>query len=297
MASAKTQTKGNNLWVPARTIYADEVFDKYDKLFKLLDGWKTLENGGTISKYDMMFAVEDTPLNRQKMEDAWGKEWEKFFAKNTGDDDSTEYYYFKFESMNKLNGKQAGFLIHQLSVSLEAKGPDCWGDMLLEVVVVIIVTFLTDGTGTAEAIAIFAAAVEIGSIITRTQLPLAVQLALFALSIGSAYEAAGKEVTTQMIVDSVFQLNTLAVQIATTSDTKSTQSKLKEIQDKQAKLDNKMDADEFKRQMQFQYETVYSVAPRSIEVDPFHNLMLELDNQSIYASYWDRNNATWYQED
>lgn len=297
MAGAKTQHKGKQDWVIGRITSNRKKFDKYNRLFKLLDGWDSLENGGSIDAYKLMFAIKATALNEIKMSDAWGKDWKSYFGKNLDDAWENEYYYLHIDAMSKLNGKQAAFLIKNLAVSLEATGPDCWGDMLLQVVVVILVTFASSGWGTPGAIAIFTAAVSIGSIVTRTTLPPAVQFVLAVINIANLYEEAGKEITKEVVISTLSSLNTLATELISEADMKSTKNKLKEIQDKSMKLKDEIDAEEFERQIRFTYEDEYSVATRSMEVDPYHNLMIELDNTSVYASYWDRNNATWHQEE
>ena len=296
MASGGSQSQGQQHWVASRPLYDRTIFDKYDKVFKLLDGWKGIENGGSIDRYSMLFTVEEKALNIQKMEDAWGKKWRESFGKNTDDGGSTVFYYLTEEAMQKLNGRQAAFLIQNLAISLESHSPDCWGDMLLEVVVVVLVTWGSSGWGTPNAIAIFTAAVSIGTIVTRTQLPPTVQFAIIVVSLANAYQAAGSQITGKLALSALFDLNTLATQVASAHEVKSTQAKLEEIKNKTMELKDLMDADSFEQQMIFTYDTEFSVSARSIETDPYHNIMVGLDEQSVYASYWERNNDTWHQE-
>ena len=139
----------------------DKEFMEYDKLFKILDGLKDVENGGNIEQFLMFFAIKDTKKHKELIEDSFGKNWRQMFVL------TDRGWMITTEAMSKLTSRQAMVLITGFDTSILQDSPDCWLTKIVQVVVSLAITAIL-GPQSGYAALVSWTAVTINAIVTLT---------------------------------------------------------------------------------------------------------------------------------
>jgi len=149
-----------------------------------------------------------------------------------------------------MTGGQAVFMLQQFVISYGTKQPDCYGDMLIEVVIVLIVTYLSWGTLTFPLMCAIAA-LQIMSIITREPLPQNVQYAMLAAQlIMGGYSAFFQPST---LMSQGLYIANVALTGVKIDQQIEMDNEMKRASDKMDKLKVEIEADKQKDQMQFEF--------------------------------------------
>ena len=185
---------------------SQDLFNMYDKKFKLNDAWKDIEYGGTVKKFQLLWWVKDNEGHRRMMSDLFDGGWDadgnpltwrdKFIpmARPTGDGNTEDGWMLKAEYFDKMTGEQAVFMFQMFNVATAQEQPDCWGDMLVGVTLVIVLTLAgcpecaaaLAGTATMTymiMLTLLVMTISVYYIVTRQEMPRDMQYAMLAFSI------------------------------------------------------------------------------------------------------------------
>ncbi len=275
----------------------DKRMELYDKALKLVDSLQgNTEYGGTIHKYLIMFTVEDIEENRKKLHDMLGKDWQDYFAlscnpRNEGQRKSPMAWHVREDKADKLHAGVVNFLVGKcISMTTDTQAPDCWGDMILGIVIIIVSIVLAQPEGIFLAIALMAAAIQIMSIVTRQPLSHDMQLVLAIMSLAAGAGAAAKNGVSSMTAGKVFGLVTQIVNIGlkevTYKDTKATKEYVKDVNKKIDKLAED-DAKRFENKMRFTYSSeFYEFQQRhGIEANPYESIRKQYRDYHVYSEF------------
>ena len=270
---------------------SDEIFDKYDNMFDLLDSFNKIENGGNIQQFLMFFSIEDTEENRKILADAFGNNpdgkgpgphWRDSFAKQArgkkgssgGDEDA---YFITIEAMRRLTGRQASILIANFDNSVAQDSPDCWGDMILSIALIVLATvYGGPEAGAAMYAAWVVAAIQILSIVTRKPLSRNMQILVTIVSIASSWKSASTIGKTMVVAN-------LAIQGMQYYEIDKTQKKLTRIHEETEKLKKEYAADTFEDQMKFAFSGMFQHPQRNgHEKDPQEEIKTFYNEFSVY---------------
>jgi len=266
----------------------EEEFQLMDKEFDLMSTLEDIENGGNIQKLLMFLSVEDKEKNNVDLHDTFGKNWQDKFNRRWVDsqDDSEGCYkwFITIEATQKLTGKQCSFLAKHITMSVGQDSPDCWGDMLVAIILVVAVTYGTAGAGGPSATALVMMWFSIAMTVTRTQMDGRAQLIMAAIMLASGNGFGANSAT-------AIAVGNLAIQGMSIYEDMQVENAMKELDDKYKELEELNDAAAFDRRIKYIYHDSYHSSQREgHEKDPLYSIRDQYQQFSIYdqggGSHW-----------
>jgi len=280
----------------ASNLISDKVFDVYDRQFDLLESLSDIENGGSIDKFLLFFAIEDSDKNRTELSDKFGRDWEDMFIKrprgekNDGATESGDAmaYFLKAEYFRKLTGAQALTMINGFDTSLSQHSPDCWGDMLLQIVLVVVVTYLSGGTAGPSALAVVSATISIMHIMMRKPMSKELTMALAVITLGANWSQMTATAATSEIAN-------LALKGLTIYENEAQESRMSDIQEEIKEANEEYDTLVNDKRMHFDFTEMFDYTQREgHEKNPYWEIREIYDPFTIYPGGRD---SPWVQID
>ena len=239
-----------------------ELFAEY---YQFKDSLDSVESGGSFTKLKVFFSLEDTPEIIEFLDNNFTTSvasWDTKFVRRYRDDAKDEdndfgWYYFPTEEfLYSLSSEQAYLLLlHSFSISSSVNIPDCWGDMLLSIFLVVIVTYFSAGTGTGSAAAWAMATLSVISIAGRITLPVEMQIAMSIVALGTSFN-------TSSLLQIGIQITNIGLSIYNEIARLGFEKDLKQIEDEQKALDKLIEAESFEQTMRYNYSEVYDAEVR-----------------------------------
>ncbi len=203
--------------------------------------------------------------------------------------DAMYKYFPKLEFFKEIKNEHAGVILALgLDISLGYDG-DSWGKQVLAVLGTIAITAFSAGTLTGPALGLlyFSAAITIFAIIFEIDVPVAIQIVLVLVSLGTAW-------TTMPFGKMIFEIANLALEIAKVYESMGVEKEFKELQAKEDALKEKYDAIEFHESLKFTFGSgfFHSYMKEGVHKDPYQFIYDEFNPYSVYpnTSYnrWDQ---------
>jgi len=270
----------------------DAEFDKLDKHFGLMDSLQDIENGGNIQKLLLFFAIEDTTDNVKDLQDVFGRNWGDYFKKRWYTKDGTPlsegayHWFITMERVSKLTGREASLLAKHVQMSAAQDSPDCWGDMIVAIIIVVVVTYATAGSAGPSTMALVLMWFQIAMVVTRTEMTAEMGIIMAVMSLGAGGGWSAMSTSAQVIA-----VAGLAIQGMTMYDDKQAQKKLTTIEEDTKKINEKYNAEFFERNTKFEFDEMFHYSQRSgHEKDPYYGIRDKYAEFSLYGvgggSHW-----------
>jgi len=252
-----------------------EEMDYYEKIFKILESMNEVEYGGAVTHLMLFFSVEDTEKNRQDLSDVFGKKWRDLFVLKVKEDNGVDAEGFKNPNMLgwvmrdkedflSLNGKQAELLAKHLSISTTTHEKDCWGDKILSVAIVIVMTVITRNPNVGiTAASYFSASMSILSILTGFKMPPIINIALSVMTMKPT-ESGGTYFTLHNVISTL----STAMQGIQSYQQSQRQKELMAIKQKTEEMEELIEANSLDDNMRQIFEYSFDFTTEDINQDP-----------------------------
>jgi len=277
--------------VPGNRITDDE-FMEYDKLFKVLDGLKNIENGGNIEQFLIFFAIKDTKKHKELLEDSFGKDWRQMFVL------TDRGWMITVEAMSKLTSRQAIVLITGFDTSVYQDSPKCWAMRILHIIIAIVIAAYT-GPQNGYAAMVYWATVVINVVTTLTGRVLSknMQLLLMVAQVVSGGFKKGKFTLNMSTATGIAGLTFKGIE---TYDTTVTMGKLNDINNEIDELQEEIEEEalQFEQLARFEFSGYAIQHTRMMaERNPYEFLNETYNQYSVYpnteGNHWiQKENAT-----
>lgn len=200
------------------------------------------------------------------------------------------YKYFAKEGFfKKLNNEKAGvFFTLSFDLSTGYNG-DSWFKSILAVVAIIVITYLTAGSGTYAGLAYFSASIAITATLTETELPVAFTIILTIIGAVGAWGGA-------TLASRVLQVANLAIEIADIYESMGAEKEIEKLKAEQKALEEEMEATQFGRELEFTFGSGFykSYLDEGVHKDPYQFIH---DTFNPYRTYKNTSYNMWDQID
>ena len=169
--------------------YSDPDENNYESI---LDAVNRRSQSGNSGDYDFTFNIGNLFATSG---------WEDIPSSISSGWDETMYKYFiKPSFFDKMNNEVAGIILTMgIDISIGYEEAEWW-EKVLQIILIIVITWVTAGSGTYAAIAYFAAAVQVIAILFDLELPMALNIAISIISLNPSAIATMAPMKLMMLV-------------------------------------------------------------------------------------------------